>query len=51
MTYEVGVIAHSCGVQEPRELKRHHARVVTDSGLSIRLDDLYADVNHKTLSH
>ncbi len=43
MTYEVGVIAHSCGVREPRELRRHHARVVTDSGLSIRLSDLYPD--------
>ena len=43
MTYEVGVIAHSCGVREPRELRRHHARIVTDSGLSIRLNDLYPD--------
>lgn len=44
MTYEVGVIAHSCGVKEPRELRRHHARIVTDSGLSIRLSDLYPAV-------
>jgi glutamate synthase domain-containing protein 2 len=43
MTYEVGVIAHSCGVREPRELRRHHARIVTDSGLSIRLSDLYPE--------
>ena len=43
MTYEVGVIAHSCGVLEPRELRRHHARVVTASGLSIHLSDLYPE--------
>ncbi len=29
MVYEVGIIAHSCGVREPRQLKRFHARVVT----------------------
>ena len=41
ITYEVGVIAHSCGVREPRELRRHHARVVTEAGLSIPLDEAY----------
>ena len=43
MTYEVGVIAHSCGVREPRKLRRYHARIVTDSGLSIPLSDLYPE--------
>lgn len=42
IVYEIGVIAHSCGVREPRELRRHHARIVTDNGLSIPLDELYA---------
>ena len=41
MNYEVGVIAHSCGVQEPRRLCRHHARVVTDTGLSISVEELH----------
>ena len=41
MLYEVGVIAHSCGVRRPRELRRFHARVVTDSGLSVPLDQLH----------
>ena len=52
MTYEVGVIAHSCGVREPRELRRHHARIVTGSGLSIRLSDLYPEQveDHKAIS-
>jgi glutamate synthase domain-containing protein 2 len=38
---EVGMIAHSCGVKEPRQLRRFHARVVTDTGLSISLDELH----------
>jgi glutamate synthase domain-containing protein 2 len=41
--YEVGIIAHSCGVPEPRQLRRFHCRVVQDNGLSIPLDDLYPD--------
>jgi glutamate synthase domain-containing protein 2 len=45
MVYEVGIIAHSCGVREPRELKRFHARVVTDNGLSIPLDALHPEMS------
>lgn len=41
LVYEVGIIAHSCGVKEPRALSRHHARLVTDNGLSVRLDELH----------
>lgn len=41
MNLAVGTIAHSCGVKEPRELNRAHARFVTDSGLSISLETLY----------
>lgn len=41
MNYEVGVIAHSCGVEEPRRLARHHGRIVTDNGLSISLKELH----------
>jgi len=43
MVYEVGIIAHSCGVREPRELNRSHARVVTNNGLSIPLNELHPD--------
>lgn len=39
--HEVGVIAHSCGVHEPRKLKRRHARIVTATGKSVPLDELY----------
>lgn len=42
MEYEVGVIAHACGVREPRELRRFHARIVVDSGRSAPLDEIYA---------
>ena len=38
---EVGVIAHSCGVSEPRKLRRYHARMVTENGRSVSLADLY----------
>lgn len=39
--YEVGVIAHACGVREPRELKRFHTRIVQPDGRSVPLDELY----------
>ena len=41
MEKEVGTIAHSCGVREPRELTRSHARIVTECGQSVPLDVLY----------
>lgn len=46
MSYEVGVIAHSCGVNEPRKLKRYHAHIVGNDGLSRPASELhpYADV-------
>ena len=45
--YEVGVLAHSCGVRTPRELSRRHARIVQDNGKSITLADLYPDASTK----
>lgn len=44
INHAVGVIAHSCGVKEPRELKRFHARIVMANGLSIGMDELHPDV-------
>ena len=41
---EVGIIAHSCGVPEPRRLRRMHCRIVQANGKSIPLDELYPDV-------
>ena len=43
MKKEVGVIAHSCGVAEPRLLKRYHARVVLENGRSVAMDELYPE--------
>lgn len=40
MMYAVGVIAHSCGVKEPRELQRKHARIVMDNGSSVPIDSI-----------
>ena len=44
MKKEVCTIAHSCGVAEPRGLKRFHCRVVQATGRSIPLDEIYPDV-------
>lgn len=47
ITYEVGMIAHSCGVHEPRELSRRHARIVQQNGTSTMLADIYPDKTPK----
>jgi len=41
---EIGTIAHSCGVSEPRRLRRFHCRIVQEDGRSIPLDEMYPDV-------
>jgi len=41
MVREVEMIAHSCGVREPRALGRHHVRIVGSDGLSRSMDELY----------
>jgi glutamate synthase domain-containing protein 2 len=41
--YEVGIIAHSCGVQHARQLSRRHARIVQENGTSTLLADIYPD--------
>jgi len=40
---EVGTIAHSCGVPEPRRLRRKHARIVQADGCSLPLDELFPE--------
>jgi glutamate synthase domain-containing protein 2 len=50
MVYEVGIIAHSCGVKEPRQLQRFHARVVGNNGLSVPLNELHPDIPDPTAS-
>lgn len=41
--YGVGLISHSCGVKHPRELSRHHCRIVQVDGKSVALDVLYPE--------
>ncbi len=45
MVHEVEVIAHSCGVREPRRLRRYHVRIVQNNGKSIPMDELYPRPN------
>lgn len=47
MRKEVGIIAHSCGVPEPRRLKRYHVRLVCADGRSRPLDELWPPVEGK----
>ena len=41
MKYEVGIIAHSCGVVEPRKLTRRHAHLIIDAENSKSLEELF----------
>ena len=45
LEYGVNIIAHSCGVSDPRQLNRRHARVVTHTGDSISLAERYPPKN------
>ncbi len=40
VSYGVGIIAHSCGVAEPRGLQRHHMRVIERSDRSQGMQEL-----------
>ena len=40
---EVGMIAHSCGVREPRELKRFHAQLINDRGVPEAMHEIYPE--------
>ena len=41
LVHEVEVIAHSCGVNNARELSRKHVRIVQEDGKSVAMDQLY----------
>ncbi|WGL17799.1 FMN-binding glutamate synthase family protein [Microbulbifer bruguierae] len=49
MEYEVGTIAHSCGVPEPRMLCRSHVEVINERGVPVPLSDLVPDVQPKSV--
>ena len=41
IVYGVGLIAHSCGVTEPRGLLRHHVRIIESQGVSHSLAERF----------
>ena len=43
MVKEVGIIAHSCGVNNPRALNRNHARIVMSDGSTKGMHELYPE--------
>lgn len=44
--HDLALIAHSCGLTEPRQLKPSHVRIVLESGLSVSLDKYYSHINN-----
>jgi len=44
MVKEVGIIAHSCGVNSPRALNRTHARIVMGDGLTKGMDEIFPEL-------
>ncbi|MBT8140162.1 MAG: FMN-binding glutamate synthase family protein [Gammaproteobacteria bacterium] len=53
IVYEVGTIAHSCGVAEPRELTRGHAQIINDAGMPVPMADIHpnAETRQEYLKH
>jgi len=45
IVHEVGIIAHSCGVNDPRKLRRYHARLSLGNGRSVGLDEVFPEIN------
>ena len=41
ISYGVGLIAHSCGVKQPRGLSRHHVRIIEHGGRSKLFSEIY----------
>lgn len=45
ITREVEIIAHSCGVREPRLLRRFHVRIMQPNGNSVPMNEIYPELN------
>jgi glutamate synthase domain-containing protein 2 len=50
MHKEVSMIAHSCGVSEPRRLTRSHCRIVTENGRSRLLSEVFPPVTRANIA-
>lgn len=48
INYGVGLIAHSCGVSQPRALLRRHVRIIGEGGVSKSLAELHPIPDTKT---
>ena len=48
MHKEIETISHSCGVREPRRLRRFHCRIVQEDGRSIPLDETFPEPTAQT---
>lgn len=44
--HDLCVLAHSCGLRSPRQLRRKHARVVGTHGFSQSMEELYPPLRH-----
>ena len=44
MHYEIGMISHSCGVKEPRQLARSHALIIGADGRPKKMSEIFPDV-------
>ncbi len=44
LVHEVETIAHSVGVAEPRQMRRHHVRLMQPNGCSVPMDELFPPV-------
>ncbi|KAA0444664.1 MAG: FMN-binding glutamate synthase family protein [Candidatus Thioglobus sp.] len=44
MNHAVEIIAHSCGVKEPRGLNREHVRIMQNNGRSVLMSELYPKI-------
>ncbi len=38
---EVNIIAHACGLEDPRQLRRHHMRAIQVNGISVSAEQLF----------
>ena len=51
LIHEVETIAHSCGVPQPRRLRRYHMRLVQENGRSIPYNELYPEFRPNQPDH
>ena len=50
MEKEVGIIAHSCGVKEARQLARKHCRIVQNNGRSKPMDEVFPNAQPREVA-